>query len=78
MIETFFYCCRFCCGIERVIPATGGVVAGSLANLEAWSNAGAVIEDTYMHHGWYGLRWKSNHGKLRNNYIGELTGAGGV
>lgn len=45
------------------------VGAGSVANLEGWDNSEAVVERSRLHHGLYGLRWKSSNGRIENNQI---------
>ena len=44
---------------------TGGVVAA----LESWSASGAVVKDSFLHHGRFGVRWKSSNAIISGNRI---------
>jgi hypothetical protein len=45
--------------------ASGGIVA----SLDSWSAAGAAIRGSHLHHGRFGVRWKSSDGEITGNRI---------
>ena len=42
---------------------------GSVASLDGWDASEAVVERSHLHHGLYGLRWKSSSGWIEGNTI---------
>ena len=78
-LDAGVHCAKFGCvprlwRVEFAAPVPAEVGPTSLVNLEGWDNAGAMVENTRMHHGFYGLRWKSSHGSIANNlYTGKYV-----
>jgi hypothetical protein len=42
---------------------------GAVASLDSWRASGAVVEDSYLHHGRFGVRWKSSDARITGNRI---------
>ena len=42
---------------------------GVVASLDSWAASGAVVQDSHLHHGRYGVRWKSSDGSITGNRI---------
>lgn len=42
---------------------------GVVASLDSWTGSGAVIKDSHLHHGRFGIRWKSSNGVISGNRI---------
>jgi hypothetical protein len=42
---------------------------GIVATLDSWRASGAVVKDSYLHHGRYGVRWKSSDATITGNRI---------
>lgn len=42
---------------------------GIVANLEGWDASGAVVRDSHLHHGRFGVRWKSSGAAIVGNRI---------
>jgi hypothetical protein len=40
-----------------------------LATLAGWDASGAVVENSHLHHGRFGFRWKSSNGRIAGNKI---------
>lgn len=40
---------------------------GIVASLDSWSASGAVVTNSTLHHGRYGIRWKSSHAVIAGN-----------
>lgn len=53
--------------VEFTAPLADAISPCTLANLESWPNAGAVVEDSHFFGGIDGLRWKSSNGRISNN-----------
>jgi len=76
-LDAGMHCRRFGCSprvwrvaFESDIPwregeSTGGVVA----SLDSWGASGAVVKDSHLHHGRYGIRWKSSDATITGNRI---------
>jgi hypothetical protein len=76
-LDAGVHCAKFGCvprlwRVQFAAPVPAEVGPTSLVSLEGWDNSGAVVENTHMHHGFYGLRWKSSNGRVANNlYSGK-------
>jgi hypothetical protein len=54
------------------VPAWGSDLAstrGIVATLDSWAASGAAVTDSHLHHGRYGVRWKSSHALIARNRI---------
>ena len=41
--------------------------ADVVASLDGWSASGAVVKDSHLHHGRFGIRWKSSGASITGN-----------
>ena len=48
--------------------ATNGA-RGIVATLNSWTASGAVVKDSHLHHGRFGIRWKSSNATITGNRI---------
>ena len=53
------------------LPAWGDAPSakGVVASLDSWRASGAVVKDSYLHHGRFGIRWKSSDALITGNRI---------
>jgi hypothetical protein len=53
------------------IPEWGEAVSarGIVASLDSWRASGSLIKDSYLHHGRFGIRWKSSDAIITGNRI---------
>jgi hypothetical protein len=53
------------------IPEWGETVSarGVVASLDSWKASGAIIKDSHLHHGRFGIRWKSSDAIMIGNRI---------
>jgi hypothetical protein len=58
-------------GFEADLPPWGAAedALGIVADLESWSASGAVVQDSHLHHGRYGVRWKSSDARITGNRL---------
>ena len=58
-------------GFDSDVPRWGEAAAdrGVVATLDGWDASGATVRGSRLHHGRYGVRWKSSDGAIINSTI---------
>ena len=56
---------------ETDLPSWSDATAaiGVVANLDSWTASGAVVKDSHLHHGRFGVRWKSSDAVFSGNRV---------
>ena len=77
-LDSGLHCRKFGCeprvwhiAFDSDIPAWGEAIGarGVVASLDSWGAVGAVVKDSHLHHGRYGVRWKSSNSTITGNRI---------